>query len=463
MKLLAMALFSLTCLTACGSNSFWPIVDSGYAISGTITYHGALLSGVSVTLSDGSTGKATTDATGVYRFKGVKNGSYSLYPAKSGYSFTPAALPLTIKDADASGINFIALVAPAPTAIQLPKTGVTFSYRAGDDGNLQKGIAWPDPRFVDNYDGTVTDNLTGLIWLKNADCFGTVVWKDALTASNTLTNGSCGLIDNSKAGDWRLPNINELSSLISLGSANPTLPLNPFNKIQSASYWSSTTFAEAPDSAWLAYFDVGYSDTLLKSNYVHVLPVKSKAISALTIGLAKTGQTTSYAEGDDGNIQQGAVPPDHRFTDNGDGTVIDQLTNLVWLKDANCLDDTKPGISKIKNYGQLRYPDGVTWTSGLASGYCGLSDGSVAGDWRIPNRNELKSLIDRSQFKPAIPFDHPFKNVQSGVYWSTSNLAADYTSEYIWIGYMDNGIEIVAASKSSLVRAIYVWPVRDVK
>ena len=89
--------------------------------------------------------------------------------------------------------------------------------------------------------------------------------------------------------------------------------------------------------------------------------------------------------------------------------------------------------------------------------------GSVAGDWRIPNRNELKSLIDRSQFKPAIPFDHPFKNVQSGVYWSTSNLAADYTSEYIWIGYMDNGIEIVAASKSSLVRAIYVWPVRDVK
>ncbi len=54
----------------------------------------------------------------------------------------------------------------------VPKTGQTTSYATGDDGILQKGVVWPIPRFKDNNNGTVTDNLTGLIWLKNANCFG---------------------------------------------------------------------------------------------------------------------------------------------------------------------------------------------------------------------------------------------------------------------------------------------------
>ena len=53
---------------------------------------------------------------------------------------------------------------PAP----VPKTGQTVMYRSQDDGDLQKGVAIPSPRFVDNGDETVTDNLTGLVWLKNA-------------------------------------------------------------------------------------------------------------------------------------------------------------------------------------------------------------------------------------------------------------------------------------------------------
>ena len=52
------------------------------------------------------------------------------------------------------------------------KTGQTVSYALGDDGDLQKGVMWPVPRFTDNGSGTVTDNLTGLIWLKDANCFG---------------------------------------------------------------------------------------------------------------------------------------------------------------------------------------------------------------------------------------------------------------------------------------------------
>lgn len=53
----------------------------------------------------------------------------------------------------------------------VPKTGQTQSYTAGDDGDLQKGVAWPTPRFAGNGNGTVTDKLTGLIWLKNAKVF----------------------------------------------------------------------------------------------------------------------------------------------------------------------------------------------------------------------------------------------------------------------------------------------------
>ena len=58
------------------------------------------------------------------------------------------------------------------------RTGQTYSYAAGDDGDLQQGVTWPDPRFRDNSDGTITDYLTGLMWLKDANCFGSMSWQD---------------------------------------------------------------------------------------------------------------------------------------------------------------------------------------------------------------------------------------------------------------------------------------------
>jgi len=54
----------------------------------------------------------------------------------------------------------------------VPKTGQTTSYDTRDDGALEKGVAWPTPRFTDNNNGTITDNLTKLIWMKNAQAFG---------------------------------------------------------------------------------------------------------------------------------------------------------------------------------------------------------------------------------------------------------------------------------------------------
>jgi hypothetical protein len=66
----------------------------------------------------------------------------------------------------------------------------------------------------------VTDNLAGLIWLKNAKCFGYIDWEGARLAAKHLKNGDCGpdpaliLSDGSSAVHWRLPTMGELCTLI---------------------------------------------------------------------------------------------------------------------------------------------------------------------------------------------------------------------------------------------------------
>ena len=78
---------------------------------------------------------------------------------------------------------------PAP----IEKTGVIISSTpdGDDDGGLQIGVSWPNPRFTDNVDGTVTDNLTGLIWMKDGSCdIGRISWLDAFTAIQDLNAGA---------------------------------------------------------------------------------------------------------------------------------------------------------------------------------------------------------------------------------------------------------------------------------
>jgi len=175
------------------------------------------------------------------------------------------------------------------------KTGQTSSYGTGSDGNLQKGVTWPSTRFTDNNNGTVTDNLTGLIWLKNANCTDTVggvdksgetlEWANALTWSNTLANGNCSLTDSSSAGDWRLPNVKELQSLIYFAFESPALSDeagtakwtsgHPFTNVKSDQpYWSSTTSAGNTDSAWFVDLNNGNVDIGEKSDDYYVWPVR---------------------------------------------------------------------------------------------------------------------------------------------------------------------------------------------
>jgi len=165
---------------------------------------------------------------------------------------------------------------------QVPKTGQTTGYDSStpkrDDGGLQKGIAWPNPRFTDHGNGTVTDNLTGLIWLKNANVSGTTNWQTALNWVVELnTNGTMNSVDagdtsngGSHQTDWRMPNLKELQSLVDYGRRSPALcntagtgqwtEGNPFTGVQWSEkyYWPSTTYADNTDYTWVIRLDFGH-------------------------------------------------------------------------------------------------------------------------------------------------------------------------------------------------------------
>ena len=123
----------------------------------------------------------------------------------------------------------------------------------GQDGEQKAGASWNEAtRFSSNGNGTITDSLTGLVWLQNANCFGAKVWADALITANNLATGSCGLLDGSSAGQWRLPNYKELNSLFNRGQVNNSawLTTKRFSNVQAAFYWSSSTSAKATFAAW---------------------------------------------------------------------------------------------------------------------------------------------------------------------------------------------------------------------
>ena len=169
--------------------------------------------------------------------------------------------------------------------VDLPKTGQTTSYAAGDDGNLQEGVAWPSPRFTDNGDGTVTDNLTGLIWAQNANLDGAKTWADALSYVNGL--------DHATYDDWRLPNVNELESLINAEQASSAAWLNAqgFTDVQAGTYWTSTTYVNNTSNAWVVHMEDGYvAASNLKASTFYFWPVRGSA----------SGTTPSGASDGDG-------------------------------------------------------------------------------------------------------------------------------------------------------------------
>ncbi|MBU1196814.1 MAG: DUF1566 domain-containing protein [Proteobacteria bacterium] len=155
-----------------------------------------------------------------------------------------------------------------PTA-PTPKTGQMISEGERDDGALRLGVPLTDSnRFSDNGNGTITDNLTGLIWLRYASILGRSNWEDAITLCNNLSEDDYPwLTDGSLEGDWRLPNRSELKSLRDLNYYNPCVSNqsgtakwaegNIFYGIQSDKYWTSSTYLGGTDFAWIMNFNEG--------------------------------------------------------------------------------------------------------------------------------------------------------------------------------------------------------------
>jgi len=190
-------------------------------------------------------------------------------------------------------LNEIMGLVTGRVAVTKTGAGIISGYTlvAGEDGyaGMQVGVALPNPRCTDNGNGTVRDNLTGLIWLKNANLpNATASWSTALSyvaelnTSGTMNGHSAG--DTSNGGthqtDWRLPNIRELLSLLDYGSDSPAIGWtgagNQFTSLQSTSYyWSSTTSHQSSGNAFRLSMARGETDSAnTKSTLCYVWAVR---------------------------------------------------------------------------------------------------------------------------------------------------------------------------------------------
>ena len=373
--------------------------------------------------------------------------------------------------------------------LELAQTGQYTKFAPRDDGEVQAGVTWPSPRFTNNGDGTVSDNLTGLMWLKDANCFGLQSWENALTTvadfnSNTATY-DCASYDESSPPhtDWRLPNVNELESLThagydgndcggSLCSSNAEwLNFQDHVNVQTNSYWSSTTDTLFKGEARTVDMADGSVYREGKSSSFTVWPVRAGQVGSPDHGFPaniwQTGQTNCYDSlgggiscsnsGQDGDIQAGVPWPSPRFSDNGDGTVRDTLTGLIWLKDANCMETQYAGFDNDGTAGDGR----VTWQHALdfvlGVNYSGTYPNCGAGltNWHLPNRKELLSLHDYAQDNPILPSGYPFTNVNIDFYWSSTTKAG--STNIAWRDSLEEGFMLGDFKTAHN----YVWPVHS--
>jgi hypothetical protein len=376
-----------------------------------------------------------------------------------------------------AGFFLFFVSAPAHSGnIALPQTGQTLCYDSlgdiipclgtGEDGDILAGVTWPDPRFSGYLFSCIIDNLTGLMWSANPIDFSLPrVWSEAVIIPPQINQ--CGF------ADWRLPNVNELQSLINAEQPDSATWLFSqgfiFPNSTNLPYWTSTSSAINPTvNAWVVDMVDG-SVFLDNKGFTYFLwPVRGTSNPSPPADIppgqiAETGQITIYATYDDAyfaitpTLNVGVPWPTPRFTRtfcnssgpcaeqlvdcdlNSPDVVTDNLTGIVWAENAN-LDGVK------------------TWTNALTF----TEDMTVCGfvDWRLPNSKELFSLIDRSKQGPALPTGHPFTNVQSALndlYWSSTTYAFNPTGAWT-IDMLIGGLIPLLKTEQA-----FVWPVRGGK
>ncbi|MCG8306463.1 MAG: DUF1566 domain-containing protein [Cytophagales bacterium] len=274
------------------------------------------------------------------------------------------------------------------------------------------------PKYADNQDGTVTDLVTGLMWTQSSDLNGdgNITATDKLTYSEAVSKA--GAITTGGYDDWRLPTIKELYSLIIFSGVDP-------------SGYDGSTSGLVPFISTV-YFDFEYGDERAGERIID----SQFATSTIYVGTTMGGNTTmfgvNFADGRikgypvgnmmgpngekeyftlyvRGNTDYGI----NRFHDNGDGTITDEATGLMWMQNDNGA--------------------GIVWEDALK--YAESHEFAGYSDWRLPDAKELQSIVDytRSPSTSNSPAIDPLFNcseitVETGekdypFYWSSTTHA----------------------------------------
>jgi len=251
-------------------------------------------------------------------------------------------------------------------------------------------------RYVDNLDGTVTDNKTKLMWTQKRGR-KEITWDEASSHCESSTTGGYS--------DWRVPRVDELRTIVDYTKHGQAIDWVFQGRL--GSYYSSSTYAKRPTYAWSVFFSDGQVDGYHKDY-------------SLSVRCVRTGPYWSFDPSDHLKIQT-------------EHTVKDTFRGYVWQKS----DD-----------GHRR-----TWVD--AKTYCNNLDLDGYTGWRLPTIDELQTIINYTVWNPALSTE--VMNGRLGFYWSSSTYAKLPT--YAWSVFFRNGrVDYTNKDGGMFVRCVHTGP-----
>jgi hypothetical protein len=220
---------------------------------------------------------------------------------------------------------------------------------------------------------------------------------------------------------WRMPTRKELLGIADLGRHSPAIDGGYFPNTPSALFWSATQTAFTTGfiiptwQAWGVLAEYGGTQGLPRSEVIHVRLVHGPGASLVPAAHCQNGLPSSN--------------PDAVYFDHGDGRVTDIRSGLMWKR---CVEGQSWNGSTCEGSAASSH----TWAAALV--LAEAADYAGHGDWRLPNRKELESLVDECRSLPAIN-TAVFPNTWSSVVWSGSPFADEDFSGYVWYVSFGNG------------------------